>query len=1520
MTFWKKLIVTLLFLLINLSIFPYDSFNKNPFEILSNAIKRKLNKTDSILKKQKKLNLKLVFIKGDKEKDIDNFYIGKYEVTQEEWFSVMGKNPSYFKDVKNPVEQISWLDAIRFCNRLSAIKGLTACYKIYADKIVSISNANGFRLPKVNEWNYVAENANLFQNSIDNMSDNSSTLLESKAWFHNNSDKKTHLVGHKKPNKIGIYDLFGNVWEWCWNPTKNDSVIYKTEKQILKGGSWFSLKNKLTNSVFELENIAYKHSTYGLRVVKNANANEDNSFQKILFSEFQLIEGKSLVVTNHQNKEIKINDFLMGKYEVTQGEWEFFMGTNPSKFKGKNNPVENVSWLDAVLFCNKKSISENLTPCYQIKKNKVKCDFSANGFRLPTEVEWILASGEEENLDKNNFPLDFEVDTKENSLTFSAWFKDNSNNKTHPVGEKLPNKNSLHDVFGNVAEWCWDKYSQNYKQKELQFTGSTKGKKRILKGSSWNDLLKYQTNENVDYEEINFIAPFYGFRLAKNSDNSHINSEEKKIKTGTMIYVHGGSFKMGSNHQDNDEKPKHDVVVKSFYISPFEITQEDWNIVMPENPSFYKNPQNPVENVTWNMAIEYCIKRSEMEGLEVCYTTSKNIIECDFSKNGYRLPTEEEWEFSAKDGIFHTSQNIENTNLFAGNDFAFKIGWYMMNSDEKPHSVGEKLPNKLGLYDMSGNVSEWCWNWYNEYSYDKSLSNQQIKQFKIQRGGSFYDFANNIRTTKRFKAEPQKASSNCGFRVAKSSINKEVIESQYYNNHQVYLDLSENNSMNDSIIIYSENMVNNWEWNFFMEDSRKPFNEPVTNISWYDAILFCNKKSLSENLIPNYIIDNFSIDVYNKSISDSQKWVVYINAKGNGYRIPTAFELIDLDRYKSKITTLFIDNTTDELQKKYPIFPDRNPWIVTKKSISNDNISEWTWDWFSGKEINKRTAYSGKEKIIINQSKKKKTQINRLSPELKNANTGFRVMKSSPENRVKNAENSKYQPQKVIEMIFVEGGHFSMGADIKNDIYGKIAYKNKEKKNKIKDFIISKTEVTQSEWTKIMGNNPSKNYNQKNYPIDNISWLDAVKFCNEKSKLEGFEEYYSINDSLKTIDFNLIANGYRLPWYNEWEYVSNNKNTKKLERLINNNSLKKYARFSKNSGQRPHKVKSRNANELGLYDLFGNVSEWCNDSVEIENVALKSDKYRLLCGGSYSSKNGAEIIKPQFYLENFGSCEIGFRLARNLSKEEMKKIQTQQEKILSKGKMIFIDKNSDRKYVEKIKFHTPKNNLFIKNVFVDDFFISNCEISQSQFVKIMGYNPSNNIGINLPVDNVNWYEAIVFCNEFSKKEGLLPYYKIDVNKIDIPNYCLNDSLKWKISINKSANGYRLPTEAQWEYSSKGGNKSRNFEFSGSNLFDEIGWCKQNSTTTNNIGTKQANEIDLFDMSGNLSEWCWDWSGKYFSAKEKNPIGINNGCKKIIRGGNFKTKRKYLSVYFRDEMYPYQKSNSVGFRIVKPSAN
>jgi len=257
-----------------------------------------------------------------------------------------------------------------------------------------------------------------------------------------------------------------------------------------------------------------------------------------------------------------------------------------------------------------------------------------------------------------------------------------------------------------------------------------------------------------------------------------------------MIYVPGGTFTIGRTTGSgySDELPTHTVTLNSFYIGKYEVTQAEYSQYMQPGSgwtsSFGLGDNYPAYFVSWYAILKYCNLRSIAEGLTPCYTingstdpanwgavptsnnSTWNAAICNWNANGYRLPTEAEWEYAARGATNNPDY------LYSGSDDINAVAWYDGNnspSGSKP--VGTKAPNGIGTYDMSGNVYEWCWDWYSSSYYNSSLQNNPTGpasgSYRVLRGGGWGGSAYYCRVAYRFSSTPY-SSDAIGFRLCRA--------------------------------------------------------------------------------------------------------------------------------------------------------------------------------------------------------------------------------------------------------------------------------------------------------------------------------------------------------------------------------------------------------------------------------------------------------------------------------------------------------------------------------------------------------------------------------------------------------------------------------------------------------------------------------------------------------------------------------------------------------------------------------
>jgi formylglycine-generating enzyme required for sulfatase activity len=488
--------------------------------------------------------------------------------------------------------------------------------------------------------------------------------------------------------------------------------------------------------------------------------------------------------------------FYLGAHLVTQEEYEKVMGKNPSFFsaagRGKDKvagldtrrfPAEWISWEDAAEFCKKLSQTDGKT------------------YRLPTEAEWEYACragtktafyfGDTISTDQANY---------DGRFVFGDGKKGVNRERPLPVGSFPTNAFGLYDMHGSVWQWCQDWYGEDYYQKSPKNDpvneSAGKQKSRVLRGGSWHN------GPTGARSAARFLAPAglrnwnYGFRVvaAFSPEGERTNSArtegEKNETSGKVItnsigmklvYIPPGKFVMGSPKSEQEQSKKdsrtggewaaqeiqHQVAItRGFYMGVYAVTQEEYEIVMGKNPSWFSSTGGgkedvaglntrrfPVETVSWNDTTEFCRKLSQREG------------------KTYRLPTEAEWEYACRAGtktafsfgdtISTDQANYNGTAVFGdGHKGVFR---------ERPLPVGSFPANAFGLYDMHGNVNQWCQDWYDYNYYRKSPRNDPINEtpseMRVLRSGSWGSYPGICRSANRSGSTPDYRNRTIGFRV-----------------------------------------------------------------------------------------------------------------------------------------------------------------------------------------------------------------------------------------------------------------------------------------------------------------------------------------------------------------------------------------------------------------------------------------------------------------------------------------------------------------------------------------------------------------------------------------------------------------------------------------------------------------------------------------------------------------------------------------------------------------------------------
>ena len=442
--------------------------------------------------------------------------------------------------------------------------------------------------------------------------------------------------------------------------------------------------------------------------------------------------------------------FWLAETATTQALWRAVMGSNPSAFQNELNPVESVSWRDCQAFVD---LIQNYAP-------------DGYWFRLPTEAEWeyscragassAFSCGDRLPLGRAHF---------DGSLTFEAnylsKYRDYRSAPTHPlaVGSFPANSWGYFDMHGNVWEWCADRYDGDYgAEPKSDPQGAALGWARVLRGGSWRvdagdcrSASRWNCAETIRSDDL-------GFRLALGELVAGAVRTVVIAGVPTRFrYCPPGTFTMGSPEDEEGryaDETQHEVTLtRGFWLAETPTTQELWKAVMESNPRGFEGDNLPVETVSWYDCRDFIerIQEDAPKGLK------------------FSLPTEAQWEYACRAGTttpfsFGSTLNGDKANCRGNYPYGTnKKGQYL----EKTSPVGSYPPNAWGLYDMHGNVWEWCSDWYGDYPNEAATDPTGTKNGsdRVLRGGGWNYTSRNCRSASRNRYTPGYRYFNLGFRL-----------------------------------------------------------------------------------------------------------------------------------------------------------------------------------------------------------------------------------------------------------------------------------------------------------------------------------------------------------------------------------------------------------------------------------------------------------------------------------------------------------------------------------------------------------------------------------------------------------------------------------------------------------------------------------------------------------------------------------------------------------------------------------
>ena len=1015
-----------------------------------------------------------------------------------------------------------------------------------------------------------------------------------------------------------------------------------------------------------------------------------------------------------------------------------------------------------------------------------------------------------------------------------------------------------------------------------------------------------------------------------------------------MVSVPAGSFTMGATNEQlanngdgftvNWSPTTQQVSLSTYKICRFEVTQQLWLDVMGSNPSNFNggsygtNLQRPIENVSWDNCQTFIAKLKQL--------TNKN----------YRLPTEAEWEYAARGGA-NTTYNF----IYSGSNILNDVAWNGNNSNSQTQTIGTKQANAFGLYDMSGNVNEFCNDWYGNYS-NTAVTNPQgaaSGSYRVVHGGSLGSSGSTCRVSHRNSGNPSISFNYCGLRLVLDStilptITTNAVTSITNTTATANINISNPNGLNITAtgVAYSSS------------------NSTPTTTDAYIA------HSSTGNLAGNYTLGLSSLT------ANTRYYVrAYINYNGTIY-YGNVQNFTTLQTAPT-ITTNAVTSITNTAATANINISNPNGLNITVAGVaySSSNSTPTTADAYIAHNSTGNLAGNytlSLSSLTANTSYYVRGYINYNGTIYYGSVQNFTTTNLPTTLNLANLETN---------MVTVPAGSFTMGAtneQLANNGDGfSVFWSPTTQQVSLSTYKICRFEVTQQLWQDVMGSNPSGFTGNLQRPVETVSWDNCQTFI---AKLK-----------------QLTNKNYRLPTEAEWEYAARGGANSTYSYIYSgSNTLNDVAWTSSNSGSQTHTIGTKQANALGLYDMSGNVFEWCNDwygdysSTAVTNPQGPATGYEhILRSGTYGYQGGTtRVSKRDRIIPSAWYPDIGLRLVldnttiptittnavtsiTNTTATANINISNPNGLNITAAGVAYSSSNSTPTTADAYIAHNSTGNLSGNYTLGLSSLTANTRYYVRGYINFNGtiyygavqnFTTTNVLPTTLTLANLEANMVTVPGGSFTmgvtseqlanNGDGFSVFWSPTTQQVTLSSYKIcrfevtqqlwqdvmgnnpsyftgnlqrpveqvswNDCQSFITKLNQlTGKTYRLPTEAEWEYAARGGaNSTYSYIYSGGNTLNDVAWNSNNSNSqTQTIGTKQANALGLYDMSGNVWEWCNDWYGDYSSTAVTNPQGPATGSNRVIRGGSWSDIVLYYRVSYRSYDYPSYSGINRGIRLV-----
>jgi formylglycine-generating enzyme required for sulfatase activity len=1307
------------------------------------------------------------------------FHIARFETTWAEWKQVRTWAAANGYDIgtagqgsadNHPVRNVSWHDTVKWLNAKSQMEGFVPVYSVNGTTYKSgqsiptlLSTANGYRLPAEAEWEWAARGGV----SSQGYTYSGSNDINAVAWFSGNSDNGTKAVGTKASNELGLYDMSGNVFEFCFEAYPDGT----NQNRQLKGGAWnWDAAVPAVAHRVQWAGIEWRTNNIGFRYARNA------------IGDMVTVQGGTLPAGSALANQT-VQAFQIGRTEVTWGEWKTVRTwavangytdlANVGEGSADNHPVRNVNWYDVVKWSNAKSQMEGLVPVYSVNGTTYKSgqnipilNTSANGYRLLFDAEWewaarggILSAG-----------LTYSGSNELNSV---AWYRGNSNGAfvdlgtnyggsgysgrgTWPVGLKVANELGVFDMSGNVLEWCFD---------------DTSGQ-RAIRGSDWaTDSTDCRLGILRGPTEPTWSGKNAGFRLARNIGPKISISgtlPEATLNQSYAGYTFGVVGSTGDKVWSISEGalPPGMSFSANGTLSGTPTTAGPYTFVIRlESGGYWDEVEVELEVVASGLSdadndgVNHY--REAYDGTDPFDPTSFNPLSVGLVAHyPFERSAKDESGFSQKSTIYHTeftsdgSAKLNGSSSYVTSSYprpinnAFTWSIWLKAIEIKEMALIESA--NFGINGLSPSLILEPSGTVRFSSYDDNLSGEQnginvikskgiitsnswhhilvtsdsANQRKIYidgildstKGSSGYGqfFSNLIFGADRFKSIWWYGGELDDVRIYNRALTAAEVSQLYkketakpiinYQNslytivHGPSWSQAEANALKlgGHLVSINTSQENDFLWQEFSNATKYQIrpNAPESpgifshwigltdvegegNWKWSngDAMQFVNPPfTIQEGTYrtdENWVRVTWNIpSSWTGGIETKGFWQDHnVNAYQIGYETPTGIAEIPFVRFRDSAYVVVQGPTWEEAEANaiklgghLVTINDVEEWNWFKAQFSpqngyayqesyshypqgevqmwvglNDAESEGVYEWVSGEastvDFSDLVRSGGDDYGVWQWEQGKLTFYTNAAP---SEWLGFAK-------NLRGVAEIKLPPDSFDfdELVTVEGGTLSTS----NGLNG----------TAVESFEIGKYEVTWAKWLELRDWAVNNGYtdlagvgqgSRDDHPVRNVSWHDVVKWCNARSEKEGLAPVYQIGGSVYRVGVNIptinsSANGYRLPSDKEWEWAARGGVSSQGYTYSGSNDVNAVAWYSVNAGGGTKAVGTKTPNELGIYDMSGNVWEWCED--------LVSGSFRLIRSGSSLDPAERAAVSFRAWFGNPGNRDnnIGFRLVRN---------------------------------------------------------------------------------------------------------------------------------------------------------------------------------------------------------------------------------------------------------------------------------